>query len=157
MLKNQSWILAPRIWRCYICTYGIIILRRFVQSFGLHGIWFHENRRSAGEDGGKNPSHYQSGSGVSNFDMQRSRFEIVLALFILPWSIRTLGVAALTLCYIALGIVEAYYIEGPGISTWDIAAASLIISEAGGVVVDRITGCCYIFSESISMFKLLHR
>ncbi|XP_012536427.2 inositol monophosphatase 2 [Monomorium pharaonis] len=54
--------------------------------------------------------------------------------------IRTLGVAALTLCYIALGIVEAYYVEGPGISTWDIAAASLIISEAGGVVVDRVTG-----------------
>lgn len=54
--------------------------------------------------------------------------------------IRTLGVAALTLCYIALGAVEAYYIEGPGISTWDIAAASLIISEAGGVVVDRVTG-----------------
>lgn len=54
--------------------------------------------------------------------------------------IRTLGVAALTLCYVALGTVEAYYIEGPGISTWDIAAASLIITEAGGVVVDRVTG-----------------
>ncbi|XP_031828679.1 uncharacterized protein LOC116425302 [Nomia melanderi] len=54
--------------------------------------------------------------------------------------IRTLGVAALTLCYVALGIVEAYYIEGPGISTWDIAAASLIITEAGGVVLDRVTG-----------------
>ncbi|XP_076750205.1 uncharacterized protein LOC143423039 [Xylocopa sonorina] len=54
--------------------------------------------------------------------------------------IRTLGVAALTLCYVAMGIVEAYCIEGPGISTWDIAAASLIISEAGGVVVDRATG-----------------
>ena len=54
--------------------------------------------------------------------------------------IRTLGVAALTLCYVASGIVEAYYIEGPGISTWDIAAASLIITEAGGVVVDRETG-----------------
>ncbi|CAK9821435.1 Inositol monophosphatase 2 [Anthophora retusa] len=54
--------------------------------------------------------------------------------------IRTLGVAALSLCYIAMGIVEAYYIEGPGISTWDIAAASLIITEAGGVVVDRVTG-----------------
>ncbi|XP_011168686.1 inositol monophosphatase 2 [Solenopsis invicta] len=53
---------------------------------------------------------------------------------------RCLGVAALTLCYVALGIIEAYYIEGPAISTWDIAAASLIISEAGGVVVDRITG-----------------
>lgn len=55
-------------------------------------------------------------------------------------SIRTLGVAALSLCYIAMGIVDAYYIEGPGISTWDIAAASLIISEAGGIVVDRVTG-----------------
>lgn len=54
--------------------------------------------------------------------------------------IRTLGVAALTLCYVALGTVEAYYIEGPGISTWDIAAASLIITEAGGVVLDRVTG-----------------
>lgn len=57
------------------------------------------------------------------------------------------------MCYIALGIVEAYYIEGPGISTWDIAAASLIISEAGGVVVDRITGG-HIFSKSHLMFKL---
>ncbi|XP_066584836.1 uncharacterized protein [Prorops nasuta] len=54
--------------------------------------------------------------------------------------IRTLGVAALSLCYVALGIVEAYYVEGPGVSTWDIAAASLIISEAGGVVIDRVTG-----------------
>lgn len=54
--------------------------------------------------------------------------------------IRTLGVAALSLCYVALGIVEGYYIEGPGISTWDIAAASLIITEAGGVVLDRETG-----------------
>ncbi|XP_011630542.1 inositol-phosphate phosphatase-like isoform X1 [Pogonomyrmex barbatus] len=54
--------------------------------------------------------------------------------------IRTLGVVALTLCYVGLGIVEAYYIEGPGVSTWDIAAASLIISEAGGVILDLITG-----------------
>ncbi|KAF7997230.1 hypothetical protein HCN44_005507 [Aphidius gifuensis] len=54
--------------------------------------------------------------------------------------IRTLGSAALTLCYVAMGVVEGYQIEGPGISTWDIAAPSIIISEAGGVVVDRITG-----------------
>lgn len=65
---------------------------------------------------------------------------VSLSRFISLYSIRTLGVAALTLCYVAMGIVEAYYIEGPGISTWDIAAASLIISEAGGVVVDRETG-----------------
>lgn len=56
------------------------------------------------------------------------------------YRIRTLGSAALTLCYVAMGVVEGYQIEGPGISTWDIAAPSIIISEAGGVVVDRITG-----------------
>ncbi|XP_011339783.1 inositol monophosphatase 1 isoform X2 [Ooceraea biroi] len=73
-------------------------------------------------------------------DLREKTVERVQAVVKAAQGIRTLGVAALTLCYIALGIVEAYYIEGPGISTWDIAAASLIISEAGGVVVDRITG-----------------
>ncbi|EGI65351.1 PREDICTED: inositol-phosphate phosphatase-like [Acromyrmex echinatior] len=73
-------------------------------------------------------------------DLREKTMERIQTIVKAAQGIRTLGVAALTLCYVALGIVEAYYIEGPGISTWDIAAASLIISEAGGVVVDRITG-----------------
>ncbi|XP_070510913.1 uncharacterized protein [Cardiocondyla obscurior] len=73
-------------------------------------------------------------------DMKEKTVERIQTVVKAAQGIRTLGVAALTLCYIALGIVEAYYVEGPGISTWDIAAASLIISEAGGVVVDRVTG-----------------
>lgn len=48
--------------------------------------------------------------------------------------IRSLGTAALTLCYVAMGAVEAYHIEG--IDAWDVAAGKLIIEEAGGVVVD---------------------
>lgn len=48
--------------------------------------------------------------------------------------IRTLGTAALTLCYVAMGAVEAYHIEG--IDAWDVAAGKLIIEEAGGVVID---------------------
>lgn len=80
-------------------------------------------------------------SGFIKIDALREKtVERIQTIVKVVQGIRTLGVAALTLCYIALGIVEAYYIEGPGISTWDIAAASLIISEAGGVVVDRITG-----------------
>ncbi|KAK2580889.1 hypothetical protein KPH14_005959 [Odynerus spinipes] len=73
-------------------------------------------------------------------DLREKTVERVQAVARQAQGIRTLGVAALTLCYVALGTVEAYYIEGPGISTWDIAAASLIITEAGGVVVDRVTG-----------------
>ncbi|XP_076750204.1 uncharacterized protein LOC143423038 [Xylocopa sonorina] len=48
--------------------------------------------------------------------------------------IRTLGTAALTLCYVAMGAIEAYHIEG--IEVWDVAAGKLIIEEAGGVVID---------------------
>ncbi|XP_015513724.1 inositol monophosphatase 2-like isoform X1 [Neodiprion lecontei] len=66
--------------------------------------------------------------------------ERLRAIIKVAHGIRTLGVAALTLCYVAMGAVDAYHIEGPGIEVWDIAAASLIIAEAGGVVVDRVSG-----------------
>ncbi|KYM89328.1 Inositol monophosphatase 2 [Atta colombica] len=52
--------------------------------------------------------------------------------------IRSLGTAALTLCYVAMGAVEAYHIEG--IDAWDVAAGKLIIEEAGGVVIDTDGG-----------------
>ncbi|XP_014484820.1 PREDICTED: inositol monophosphatase 1-like [Dinoponera quadriceps] len=52
--------------------------------------------------------------------------------------IRSLGTAALTLCYVAMGAVEAYHIEG--IDAWDVAAGKLIIEEAGGIVIDT-AGC----------------
>ncbi|XP_034945788.1 inositol monophosphatase 1-like [Chelonus insularis] len=72
--------------------------------------------------------------------LKNKMFERIQLITKKTHGVRTLGSAAITLCYIALGAVEGYHIEGPGISTWDIAAASLIISEAGGVVVDRVTG-----------------
>ncbi|XP_046739925.1 inositol monophosphatase 1-like [Diprion similis] len=52
--------------------------------------------------------------------------------------IRSLGLAALSLCYVAMGAIEAYHIEG--IDPWDVAAGQLIIEEAGGTVVDTTGG-----------------
>ncbi|XP_074111770.1 uncharacterized protein LOC141535642 isoform X1 [Cotesia typhae] len=66
--------------------------------------------------------------------------ERIKTLAIKTQGIRTIGSAAMTLCHIALGAIDGYQIEGPGISTWDIAAASLIVTEAEGVVIDRVTG-----------------
>ncbi|KAE8751276.1 hypothetical protein FOCC_FOCC001847 [Frankliniella occidentalis] len=48
--------------------------------------------------------------------------------------IRVTGSCALSLCYVALGSFEAYQVDH--LHSWDVAAGSLIISEAGGVVVD---------------------
>ncbi|AKK11263.1 inositol monophosphatase family protein [Corynebacterium uterequi] len=47
--------------------------------------------------------------------------------------IRRMGAAALDLCAVAEGRVDAYYEHG--INSWDYAAGSLIASEAGAVVV----------------------
>ena len=45
-----------------------------------------------------------------------------------------LGSAALNLCSIAEGSADLYYEFG--IHVWDIAAAGLIVEEAGGVLLD---------------------
>jgi myo-inositol-1(or 4)-monophosphatase len=46
--------------------------------------------------------------------------------------VRRMGCAALELCYVACGRVDAYWEQG--INAWDIAAAALIVEEAGAVV-----------------------
>ena len=48
--------------------------------------------------------------------------------------IRRAGAAALDLCYLAAGRVDAYYERG--LNQWDWAAGRLILVEAGGVAAD---------------------
>jgi Archaeal fructose-1,6-bisphosphatase and related enzymes of inositol monophosphatase family len=48
--------------------------------------------------------------------------------------VRRLGSAALDLCYVAAGRLDAYF--ELSIHPWDIAAAALIVQEAGGIVRD---------------------
>ncbi|XP_076676521.1 uncharacterized protein LOC143373279 [Andrena cerasifolii] len=47
--------------------------------------------------------------------------------------IRTMGSAALTLSYVAMGAAEAYHTDN--LMPWDVAAGVLIIREAGGAVI----------------------
>jgi myo-inositol-1(or 4)-monophosphatase len=49
-------------------------------------------------------------------------------------TLRTLGAAALGLCYVAAGWLDAYFHFS--LSPWDAAAAALIVQEAGGTVSD---------------------
>ncbi|MGE0757183.1 MAG: inositol monophosphatase family protein [Pirellulaceae bacterium] len=49
-------------------------------------------------------------------------------------SLRRLGSAALNLCYVASGRLDAYWTTG--CKAWDVAAGVLMVSEAGGVVTD---------------------
>lgn len=47
-------------------------------------------------------------------------------------AVRNLGASAVELCYVADGRLDAYL--QPGLQAWDMAAASLIIREAGGTL-----------------------
>jgi myo-inositol-1(or 4)-monophosphatase len=48
--------------------------------------------------------------------------------------VRQLGAAALELCYVASGRVDAFFMTG--MNSWDIAAGTVILREAGGQVTD---------------------
>jgi myo-inositol-1(or 4)-monophosphatase len=69
--------------------------------------------------------------------------------------VRHLGSAALSLTYVAAGRIDAYY--HLSLQPWDIAAALLLIQEAGGTVTDwhgspRLSGS----GSAIASGKLLH-
>lgn len=53
-------------------------------------------------------------------------------------SIRTIGSAALDLALVASGAADAFFASG--IHIWDVAAGELLVTEAGGVVIDPSGG-----------------
>ncbi|XP_067329901.1 inositol monophosphatase 1 isoform X2 [Channa argus] len=61
--------------------------------------------------------------------------------------VRSAGSAAINMCLVASGCVEAYY--EIGIHVWDVAASSLIVSEAGGVLMDVEGGAVDLMSRRI--------
>uniref|UniRef100_A0A7N8WS62 Inositol-1-monophosphatase n=2 Tax=Mastacembelus armatus TaxID=205130 RepID=A0A7N8WS62_9TELE len=61
--------------------------------------------------------------------------------------VRSAGSAAINMCLVASGCVDAYY--EIGIHVWDIAAGALIVSEAGGVLMDVEGGGVDLLSRRI--------
>ncbi|MBN3321247.1 IMPA2 monophosphatase, partial [Atractosteus spatula] len=61
--------------------------------------------------------------------------------------IRVIGSATLALCQVATGAADAYYQFG--LHCWDIAAAAVIIREAGGVVMDTSGGPLDLMSRRV--------
>lgn len=49
-------------------------------------------------------------------------------------SLRRLGSAALNLCYVAMGRLDAYWTTS--VRSWDVAAGALILAESGGIITN---------------------
>ena len=75
------------------------------------------------------------GTGFS-YDPERRRRQAEALVHVLPRvrDIRRQGAAALDLCSVACGRLDAYYERG--LAVWDLAAGGLIASEAGAIVTD---------------------
>jgi myo-inositol-1(or 4)-monophosphatase len=65
-------------------------------------------------------------------ERRRAQAEVLVAVLPLIRDIRRSGSAALDLCAMASGQVDAYY--EAGLNQWDMAAGTLIAQEAGAVV-----------------------
>ncbi len=61
--------------------------------------------------------------------------------------VRRIGSAASDLCYLACGRVDAFYEYN--LNSWDVAAGSIIVKEAGGKVTDFTFKDNYIFGREI--------
>lgn len=61
-------------------------------------------------------------------------FNVICNFFNINCRVRVIGSATLALCHLASGAADAYYQFG--LHCWDLAAATVIIREAGGVVID---------------------
>jgi myo-inositol-1(or 4)-monophosphatase len=65
-------------------------------------------------------------------EQRRRQAEVLLHVLPQVRDIRRCGSAALDLCAVASGQVDAYFERG--LNSWDLAAGSLVASEAGAVV-----------------------
>ena len=75
---------------------------------------------------------------ATGFPYDRDTMPAALDLFarfaVLTQGMRRLGSAALDVCHVAAGRLDAYYERG--VRPWDVAAGALILQEAGGRVTD---------------------
>lgn len=73
------------------------------------------------------------GTGFS-YSTENRRHQGAVAAALLPQvrDLRRMGAAALDLCHVAAGRIDAYYERG--LKPWDLAAGALVVTEAGGCV-----------------------
>ncbi len=97
------------------------------------GSWLGERRLAIEAPSGLDTALVATGFGYSP-ERRATQAELLTRVLPRVRDIRRAGAAALDLCWVAAGRVDAYYERG--LNHWDWAAASLVVAEAGGEVRD---------------------
>ncbi|MCC5915780.1 MAG: inositol monophosphatase [Cryomorphaceae bacterium] len=82
-----------------------------------------------------------------DFDRMAAFLDLLKLCFQKTRGVRRIGSAATDLAYTAAGRFDAFFEYG--LSSWDVAAGSLIVEEAGGLVTDFSGGSDFLFGGEI--------
>ncbi|XP_061952847.1 phosphatase IMPL1, chloroplastic-like isoform X3 [Populus nigra] len=88
-----------------------------------------------------------TGFGYEHDDPWPTNIELFKEFTDVSRGVRRLGAAAVDMCHVALGIVEAYWEYR--LKPWDMAAGVLIVEEAGGTVSRMDGGKFCVFDRSV--------
>ncbi|WP_411910709.1 inositol monophosphatase family protein [Actinotalea sp. M2MS4P-6] len=112
------------------CVHSVADGRTWVAGRG-EGAWSGERRLSVNPDRGLDGALVGTGFGYTE-QRRRRQATVVAALLPRVRDIRRIGSAAIDLCQLAGGQLDAHYERG--LNPWDLAAGALMVVEAGGVV-----------------------
>jgi myo-inositol-1(or 4)-monophosphatase len=88
-----------------------------------------------------------TGFPYSAFNELDQYLDILKTMMLKTHGLRRLGSAAIDLCYVAAGRVDAYFEYN--LNSYDVAAGAIIVLEAGGQVTDFKKGNDYVFGREI--------
>ena len=112
------------------------------------------NRRLAMNEGLLSTGVVNFGTAPYNPELRDFVFDAAKMISYHTMDIREIGSASIGLCYTACGRCVAY--ASPRLSVWDYAAASLIISEAGGIL-STFEGTALSYCSGISVIASNHQ
>lgn len=94
-----------------------------------------------------NNSLFATGFPYYDYDLMQEYLKFFEYLMINSRGLRRLGTAAMDLAYVACGRYDGFYEYG--LSSWDVAAGTLIVQNAGGKVFDFSGGDDFVFGREL--------
>jgi myo-inositol-1(or 4)-monophosphatase len=111
------------------------------------GAFLNGNKISVSERNTLSDSLIATGFPIYNFSRLDSYINILTYLMKNTHGLRRIGAAAVDLCYLACGRVDAFFEYN--LNAWDVAAGALIVKEAGGTVNDFVKSNNWLFGKEI--------
>lgn len=111
------------------------------------GAFLNGNKISVSERKSLSESLIATGFPIHNFSRIAPYLKTLEALMRTTHGLRRIGAAAVDLCYLACGRVDAFFEYN--LNSWDVAAGALIVKEAGGFVSDFSGTNNWLFGKEI--------